>query len=287
MIKIILYISILLCGFKVYGQNLDQGINLFNAEKYEEAYPILLQNAREGNPRAMGLVARLFANGAGVKKDFVEAAKWAELGVKKNDAASQNILGNIHFYGFGNYAVDKEQGLKLTTQAVNQGYRPARKYLAQMVFSGKSKSEIVEMEAKLVKEKTIASAQLLQDLYKDHKYKPSNLHKMIPYAMEAFKRGALSSAEDIIDSGEIVRFPAMIQAGWIKFYLPTIKLSPKDLTEFNNEIDGLISKMSPLDIRKYSTLKLQSLIDMTNAYLKKRQSEFGPVEARDLIDEGW
>jgi len=110
---------------------------------------------------------------------------------------------------------------------------------------------------------------------------------MIPYAMEAFKRGGISSAEDIIDSGEIVQFPVMIQAGWIKFYLPTIKLSPEDLTEFNNEIDGLISKMSPPDIRKYSTLKLQSLIDMTNAYLQKRQSEFGPVEARDLIDEGW
>lgn len=81
--------------------NLQQGITSFNEKKYDLAFPILLENASKGSSYAQGLVALLYVDGFGVKKNFDEAFRWASLGEKGNDGNSIYILGYLYQYGLG------------------------------------------------------------------------------------------------------------------------------------------------------------------------------------------
>jgi len=280
-------LALLIFSACAFSQSLDQGINLFNEAKFKEAYPIILQNANNGDARAQGYLARLYANGWGTKKDMKEAAVWAEKGAQKNDPASQNILGNLYFYGLADYSVNKEKGIALITKSVDQGYGLARPYLMSMVFGGKTQAQISEIESRLKKEKSISSAQLLQDLYRDHKYKPANVYKMIPYGMEAYKRGGYSSGWNIIAAGDYVQYPPLIEAAWIKLYLSSGKVESKDEASYQSKLNELTSAMTPSQQSELNSIKLNALIDKTNSYLQKRQSEYGPIEAVDLVNEGW
>lgn len=81
--------------------NLQQGITAFNDKNYDVAFPILLENAAKGNSYAQGLVSILYVDGAGTKKNFDEAFRWASLGIKANDANSLYVLGLLYQYGLG------------------------------------------------------------------------------------------------------------------------------------------------------------------------------------------
>jgi TPR repeat protein len=285
--KIIFLLFLSIFSVFTYGQDADQDEAFLGNEKQKSSLEIILQKANKGDVSAQSYLARIYANGWGVEKDLKKAAIWAEKGAQNNDPASQNILGDLYFYGLANYPVDKEKGIRLTTAAVDHDYGFARDKLSRMVFDGKTAEQINEIENKLKKDKSISSAQLLQDLYRNHRYKPANVYKMLPYGMEAFKRGGYSSGWNIVGAGEYVQYPPLIQAGWLKIYLETGKVNSKNTDAYSKQLRELVNSLNSSEVKELESLKLGKLIDLTNSFLKKRQLELGQVEAIDLINEGW
>ncbi len=71
---------------------MDYGVLVFRGEGVQKNEKIgaqwLLYAANTGNPIAQNRVARLYANGRGVEKNAIEAAKWHAIAIKngRNDA---------------------------------------------------------------------------------------------------------------------------------------------------------------------------------------------------------
>jgi len=286
--KISFYLALLLISTSIFSQTLEQGVNLFGQAKFDEAYPIFFENATKGDSKAQGYLAKFYAYGLAGKFDPKEAAKWTEKGVQKNDPISQDILGSFYFYGLAGYPLDKEKGILLTTKSVNQDYYDAKDHLSTMIFSGKSLKEMDAIEVKLTKEKSIAASALLESLYENHRYKPANSYKAIPYAMEAFKRGGFSASLNILtDYPEYLQFPVSIHAGWLKLQIDNNAGYPFELTSARQQLEALVNKLTLAEQNEISQIKLPNLISKTNNYLQKRQKDYGPIESVDLINEGW
>jgi len=285
--KIIFLLFLTLFSVLSYGQDAEKDEVFLGNEKQKSSFEMILQKANKGNVSAQSYLARIYANGWGVEKDLTKAAIWAEKGAQNNDPACQSILGSLYFYGLANYPIDKDKGIRLTTSAVDHDYGFASDKLSRMVFDGKTPEQINEIENKLKKDKSISSAHLLQDLYRNHRYKPANVYKMLPYGMEAFKRGGYSSGWNIVGAGEFVQYPPIIQAGWLKIYLETGKVNSKNTTAYSKQLKQLVSNLNSSEAKELESLKLSKLIDLTQFFLKKRQLELGQVEAVDLINEGW
>jgi len=56
--------------------NYNDGLNYYHNNQYEKAYPIILKEAKTGNKEAQYILANLFENGYGVKKDTEKSRYW-------------------------------------------------------------------------------------------------------------------------------------------------------------------------------------------------------------------
>ena len=85
-------------------------------------------------------------------------------------------------------------------KAADQDKAVAIDRYSQIVLQGHTKKGLDEIEAALIKDKSVSSSLVLMKLYGNGKYKPSNLYKSFPYALESIKRGASSPIWYIIDN---------------------------------------------------------------------------------------
>ncbi|MFV2060387.1 MAG: tetratricopeptide repeat protein [Gammaproteobacteria bacterium] len=60
-----------------------------------------LKQAKSGSPKAMFLVARMFENGKGTKKNISAASKWYQRSASQNYAAANAKLGKLYLEGIG------------------------------------------------------------------------------------------------------------------------------------------------------------------------------------------
>ena len=110
------------------NSEVDEGVKKFNEKKYEEAYKILLPIAENGNPKAQGLIARLYANGWGISKDSNAAIDWAKKAATNNNPEGIYVLGFIE--------KDLSEKFRLTKQAADMGYPLAKAALARNYYFG-------------------------------------------------------------------------------------------------------------------------------------------------------
>ena len=115
-------------GRGLVNLEVEEGIKKFNDKKYEEAFKLLLPSAENGNPKAQGLIARLYANGWGISRDLNAAVDWA-----KKAAANNNPEG-IYVLAFTER--DLSEKFRLTKQAADMGYALAKSVLARNYFFG-------------------------------------------------------------------------------------------------------------------------------------------------------
>ena len=115
-------------GRGLVNLEVEEGIKKFNEKKYEEAFKLLLPSAENGNPKAQGLIARLYANGWGITRDLNAAVDWA-----KKAAANNNPEG-IYVLAFTER--DLSEKFRLTKQAADMGYALAKSVLARNYFFG-------------------------------------------------------------------------------------------------------------------------------------------------------
>lgn len=78
-----------------------QAIDLYDAKKYEEAFPVFLESATLGDEYSINFVGYMYEKGFGVKKNDSEAFKWYMTGAKKGSAASFSYVGDCYYKGVG------------------------------------------------------------------------------------------------------------------------------------------------------------------------------------------
>jgi TPR repeat protein len=101
-----------------------QGYDLFIKKNYAAAFPILMETAQAGHPRAQALLGRTYQEGLGQAVDYKRAAEWYSKAAAQGHRTAQYSLGNLYFEGDG-VAKDQVKAIQLYRQSADQGYDQA------------------------------------------------------------------------------------------------------------------------------------------------------------------
>ena len=104
---------------------------LFRNGHYKSALKSFNQRAAEGDPNAINFVGIHYYLGAGVERDFGEAARWFERAALKRHADAQRNLGIMYMRGLG-VAQDNHRAYGWMFHANAGGNQSARRYMKQM-----------------------------------------------------------------------------------------------------------------------------------------------------------
>ena len=101
-----------------------QSYDLFTKKVYAAAFPILMEVAQAGHPRAQALLGRTYQEGLGQTVDYKQAAEWYGKAAAQGHRAAQFSLGTCDFEGNG-VAKDQVKAIQLYRQSADQGYDQA------------------------------------------------------------------------------------------------------------------------------------------------------------------
>lgn len=101
-----------------------QGYDLFMKKNYASAFPVLMEVALAGHPRAQALLGRTYQEGLGQAVDYKQAAEWFGKAAAQGHRAARFSLGNLYFEGDG-VVKDQVKAIQLYRQSADQGYDQA------------------------------------------------------------------------------------------------------------------------------------------------------------------
>ena len=265
----------------------QEAVDLFQSKQYDKALPIFQEYASKGDLKSQSHLARIYVNGLGMAKNNEEALFWASKAAAKNDAVSQGIMGYLYLNGYGGLVKDNVKAMSYYQKAANQDNAIAIDRYAQIILQGHTKKGLDEIEVALMKDKSVSSSLVLMKLYGNSKYKPSNLQKSIPYALESIKRGASSPIWYIIDNSKFLQFTDVLNAAWLKALYDLKNPELVDFPNYQGDLKAAVDSLKPEETQEVERMKLPELILKTEKFLKERQKKYGPIEAVDFVDEGW
>lgn len=105
-----------------------QGYELYTKQNYAAAFPILLETAQAGHPRAQAVLGILYSQGRGRAVDNKQAAEWYGKAASQGHRAAQFSLGNLYFDGDG-VPKDQAKAVQLYRQSADQGFPIAEFHL--------------------------------------------------------------------------------------------------------------------------------------------------------------
>ncbi len=117
-------LSFVLAGNAVAGP-LEAGLAASESRHYAKAVRVLRPLAEQGNARAEGELAALYAGGFGVPKNTREASKWYRKAAEQGDARAQDHMGSIYNAGDG-VPQDSAEADRWWRLAAGQGYAPSQ-----------------------------------------------------------------------------------------------------------------------------------------------------------------
>lgn len=95
-----------------------------------QAYPLLLEAAKLGHPRAQAALASIYWHGMpGVPQDFRLAAYWNERAAAQGHRGAQYNLAGMYTQGLGGLPVDLGKAATLLDASARQSYTPAEQAL--------------------------------------------------------------------------------------------------------------------------------------------------------------
>ena len=101
-----------------------QGYDLYNQKNYAAAFPILMETAQGGHPRAQALLGLIYSKGRGRAVDYKQAAEWYGKAAAQGHRAAQFSLGSLYFDGDG-VPKDQVKAIQLYLQSAQQGFSDA------------------------------------------------------------------------------------------------------------------------------------------------------------------
>ena len=99
--KLLVSILIVLLGTQVSAQDINKGVEAYQAGDYATALKELKPYAEQGNAPAQLSLGVMYANGEGVLKDYAEALKWYQLSADQGNEFAQQRLGRMYREGRG------------------------------------------------------------------------------------------------------------------------------------------------------------------------------------------
>ena len=105
--------------------DLAVGISAYTAGNYEVAAREFMESAHQGDDDAQMTLGFMYANGEGVTRDDVEAAKWFAAAAAQGNPLAQISLGSAYADGKG-VAEDYDLAIQWFTTAADQGHAKAQ-----------------------------------------------------------------------------------------------------------------------------------------------------------------
>lgn len=106
----------LICTVPAVADDLDDGLNAYDAERYDEAVALLTPLAEAGTIEAQLALANIYNFGFGVPVDQAAAFHWLSLAAERNDPDALYNVATMSFLGAGTEP-DPDQGLRLLHRA--------------------------------------------------------------------------------------------------------------------------------------------------------------------------
>jgi TPR repeat protein len=130
-------VSILACliASAAMGDAMDDGLEALKAQRWADAYRILLPEAKGGNSLAQYNLALLLSEGLGVAKDLPQAAQWYERAANSGDLEAKVNLGLMYVAGEG-VKRDPVRAVQLYREAANEGNGMAQNNLGAAYLKG-------------------------------------------------------------------------------------------------------------------------------------------------------
>lgn len=97
-------------------ENFREGLEAYQAKRYEQAVAIWRPLAQDGGPRAQHHLANLYRGGLGVERDLARSAEWMRRAARQGHAPSQFTLA---------YMLDEGMGVERDPAAAFKWYRLA------------------------------------------------------------------------------------------------------------------------------------------------------------------
>lgn len=105
-----------------------QGYDLYMKKSYAAAFPILMETAQAGHPRAQAVLGLIYSQGRGQPVDNKQAAVWYGKAAAQGHRAAQFSLGNLYLEGDG-VPKDQVKAVQLYRQSADQGFPHAEFHL--------------------------------------------------------------------------------------------------------------------------------------------------------------
>ena len=96
-----LFFTTLLASCDAPRTDFDRGVAAYQAKRYEQARPLMIQTAQAGNIDARAIAGSMLVMGQGGTRDAKEGVHWLRLAAEAGNASAQMMLGTLYSYGTG------------------------------------------------------------------------------------------------------------------------------------------------------------------------------------------
>lgn len=136
----LLTILALLISMSASAQNAEtlykQGKELYDAKKYQEAFPKLKTAAEKGHKKAQYRLGRCYEKGRGTAKDEKLAFQWYSKGAKQEHGKSLCAVGKCYKDGIG-VEKDRKMAFQWFMRAAKQGNAEGQYHAGKALLKGK------------------------------------------------------------------------------------------------------------------------------------------------------
>ena len=176
----------------------DLAYGAFQRGYYLTAFAEATKRINEkGDPKAMTLIAELYANGLGVANSDAEAFKWYSLAAERGDRDAMFALAMFRLGGRGGVPRDVAEATRLLAEAAKLGHPAAAYDLGLLYLQGQQFPQDIPRAAQLftvaAKAGNPEAQYALATLYKDGRGVPQN-------SEEAARLMGLAAQADLIDA---------------------------------------------------------------------------------------
>ena len=136
--RVTLFLAIFLCssGLLAIAGNLEKGITLYDTKKFNEAFPLIEKEARQGNAKAEFYLAMMYDYGNGTKQNTKKAVYWYKKSAAQGNPKAMYNLAYMYSHGTG-VETDSKKAFELYQQSAEKGIPEAQFNLALMYAKGK------------------------------------------------------------------------------------------------------------------------------------------------------
>ena len=268
----------------------------------EKSFEWAMKGALAGDAKSIEEIADAYRFSLkGQKENIDEAINWYKK-TANNSAYSNVQLGLIYYelYEKNKTKQNKEKVEEYLTKAADLGDDRAKYLLTKSYLFGKDFTDINKIKGyKLLKElhdsrKNFYAFEIESKIYGEGLDRPRNKQKSILYALKGMKIEFDNKDDSLIkefglNTGNVVinndffvdiNLPEIYDLAWNRFQMGYEGKYSEPYKKYR-------SSFSPTVIEQSEKIKFNELLDKTIKHLEERREKFGPIEADDLINEGW